>query len=227
MRRLKVSGWILLLAGSASGQRGQPQPPPAPLPLVLANYQPVTAERLKNPEDHNWLMIRRTYNGWGYSPLEQITPANVSRLRPVWVFATGETRPHEAAPIVNNGVMFVSTPNNQVIAIDVRSGNLLWRYKRLRPEGAAVPHDTSRGVAVYGDKVLYAAGEAVLVALDAKTGQEVWTTPVADNKAGYYISLAPLVDGGKVMVGASGGEYGIRGFVAAFDLETGKEQWRT
>jgi alcohol dehydrogenase (cytochrome c) len=225
---LKIT--VFCIAGVAGGialGQAPPPAPPAPMPAVLRNYQPVTADRLKNPEADNWLMIRRTYDGWGYSPLDQITPDNVKGLRPVWVFSTGETRVHEAAPIVNNGVMFVSTPNNQVIAIDVRSGNLLWRYKRLRPEGAAVPHDTSRGVALYGDKVLYAAGEAVLVALDAKTGQEVWTTPVADNKSGYYISLAPLVAGGKVMVGASGGEYGIRGFVAAFDPDNGKELWRT
>jgi alcohol dehydrogenase (cytochrome c) len=197
------------------------------MPSVLRNYQPVTAERLKKPEDGNWLMIRRTYDGWGYSPLDQITGANVSRLRPVWVFSTGETKVHEAAPVVNNGVMFVSTPNNQVIAIDAKTGSLLWRYRRPRPAGAAVPHDTNRGVALYGDKVFYAAGEAVLVALDAKTGQEVWTTTVADNKAGYYITLAPLAAGGKVMVGASGGEFGIRGFIAAFDPDSGKELWRT
>jgi len=103
----------------------------------------------------------------------------------------------------------------------------LWRYHRPRPTGANVPHDTSRGVALFGDKVYFAAGEAVLVALDAKTGKEVWTTTVADNKSGYYISLAPLIAGGKVMVGASGGEFGIRGFVAGFDPESGKEQWRT
>ena len=90
-----------------------------------------------------------------------------------------------------------------------------------------MPHDTSRGVALYGDKVYFAAGEAVLVALDAQTGKEVWTATVADNKSGYYISLAPLVADGKVMVGTSGGEYGIRGFVAALDPETGKELWRT
>ena len=197
------------------------------MPSVLLNYQPVTAERLKNPEDGNWLMIRRTYDGWGYSPLDQITPANVARLRPVWGFSTGETRVHEAAPIVNNGVMFVTTPNNQVIAIDAKSGNVLWRYRRPRPEGASVPHETNRGVALYGGRVYYAAGEAVLVALDAKTGREAWTTTVADNKSGYYITLAPLVAGGKVMVGASGGEFGIRGFIAAFDLDTGQEQWRT
>jgi alcohol dehydrogenase (cytochrome c) len=198
-----------------------------PVPAIFQNYQSVTAERLKNPEPGNWLMIRRTYDGWGYSPLDEITPDNVQRLRPVWVFSTGETKPHEAPPIVNNGVMFVATPNNQVIAIDARTGNLLWRYHKVRPAGAMVGHETSRGVALYGDKVIFAAGEAVLVALDAKTGRSVWTTSVADNKSAYYITLAPLVAGGKIMVGASGGEYGIRGFVAAFDPDTGKQLWRT
>jgi alcohol dehydrogenase (cytochrome c) len=207
---------------------GQSQPEPAsPMPAALVNYQPVTAQRLLNPEDGNWLSIRRTYDGWGYSPLDQITADNVKGLRPVWIFSTGEAKVHESAPLVNNGVMYISTPNNQVIAIDVRTGNLLWRYKRSRPAGAVVAHDTSRGVALYGDKVYFAAGEAVLIALDARTGKEIWTADVADSKAAYYITLAPLVAGGKVMVGASGGEFGIRGFVAAYDPETGKQQWRT
>lgn len=207
------------------------QPPqaasPAPLPAVLRSYQSVTAERLKNPEDRNWLMIRRTYNGWGYSPLAEITPANVKRLQPVWVFSTGEMRGHEAPALINNGVMFVSTPNNQVIAIDATTGNLLWRYRKPRAAAALIPHETNRGVALYGDKVFYTAGEAVLIALDAKTGQEVWTTAVADNKSAYYTTLAPMVADGKIMIGASGGEFGIRGFVAAFDPDSGKELWRT
>src|SRR5262249_19367187 len=225
IRTLTVTAGLIAMAYTTLAQ--QPPTPPAPMPATLQKYQPVTSERLKNPEPGNWLMVRRTYDGWGYSPLDQITTQNVTRLRPVWAFSTGEARVHESAPIVNNGVMFVSTPNNQVIAIDAKTGNVLWRYRRQRPEGASVPHDTNRGVALFGDKVYYAAGEAVLVALDAKTGKEVWTTVVADNKAGYYMSLAPLVAGGKVMIGASGGERGIRGFVAAFDPDTGKEQWRT
>src|SRR5207247_6901060 len=105
--------------------------------------------------------------------------------------------------------------------------NLLWRHRRPRPQGANVPHEVNRGVALYGDKVYWAAGEAVLVALNAKTGRVVWETTMADNKSGYYTTLAPLVANGKVLLGASGGEYGIRGFVAAFDAETGKEAWRT
>jgi alcohol dehydrogenase (cytochrome c) len=198
-----------------------------PAPAALQNYPPVTAERLRHPEDGNWLMIRRTYDGWGYSPLDQVTPANIRGLKPIWVFSTGETRAHESAPVVNNGVMFVTSPMNQVIALDVKSGNLLWRYRRNRPAGASVPHETNRGIALYGDKVYFAAGEAVLVALDAKTGKEVWTTEVADNRSSYYMTLAPLIAGGAVMVGASGGEFGIRGFIAAFNPETGKELWRT
>jgi alcohol dehydrogenase (cytochrome c) len=213
--------------GQGGGGRAGGGAPPPPVPAVLQNYAPVTDARLKNPEEGNWLMIRRTYDGWGYSPLKQITAANVGRLRPVWGFATGETRAHEAPVLVNNGVMFTSTPNNQVIALDAKTGNLLWRYRRQRATGAIVLHDTNRGVALYGDKVYYLLGEAILVALDAKTGREVWTTTVADNKLGYYTSLAPLVGGGGVMVGASGGELGVRGFIASFDLETGKERWRT
>src|SRR5437016_1056642 len=152
------------------------------IPPVLRNYKPVTAQRLLKPEESNWLMIRRTYDGWGYSPLDKIDTKNVGRLKQVWTIETGEARVHESAPIVNNGVMFVTTPNNQVIAIDVKSGNVLWRYHRPRPTGSNVPHDTSRGVALFGNRVYFAAGEAVLVALDAKTGKEAWTSNVADNK---------------------------------------------
>jgi alcohol dehydrogenase (cytochrome c) len=201
--------------------------PSVPVPAVLQNYLTVTAERLKNPGDADWLMIRRTYDGSGYSPLAQITADNVKRLQPVWSFSTGQSNGHEAPPIVNNGVMFVATPGNQVIAIDAQTGVQLWRYRRDLPPGAIVLHPTSRGVSLYGDKVLFAAGQATLIALDARTGKEIWTTQVADNASGYYLSLAPLVADGKVMVGTSGGELGIRGFVAAYDLETGKELWKT
>ncbi len=223
---------LLSIAGFGFAQQQPPRPrpsapPPPPMPAILRDYAPVTAERLKDPEAANWLMIRRTYDGWGYSPLDQITPDNVQRLRPIWVFSTGETRPHESPPIVNNGVMFVSTPGNQVLAIDARNGNLLWRYRKVRPARAIVGHETSRGVALYQDKVIFAAGEAVLVALNARTGRVVWTTSVADNSSAYYITLAPQVAGGKIVVGASGGEWGIRGFIAAFDPETGKQVWRT
>jgi alcohol dehydrogenase (cytochrome c) len=204
-----------------------PPPPSAPMPLVLRNYKPVTGERLRNPDAADWLMVRRTWDGWGYSPLDQITPANVTRLQPAWVVSTGVTNGHEAPPIVNNGVMFVATPGNQVIALDAKTGAQLWRYKRPLAEDVVLLHGTSRGVALFGNKVFFAAAEAVLVALDAATGREVWTAAVEDNRKGYYMSVAPLVANGKVMVGASGGEMGVRGFVAAYDVETGKQAWKT
>ena len=200
---------------------------PAPVPAILQSYKPVTAERLKKPDDGDWLSVRRTYDGWGYSPLEQLTPGNVARLQPVWVFATGERSGHQAPPMVNNGVMFVATPGNQVIALDAKTGAQLWRYRRPISDEVIQLHRTSRGVGLYGNKVYFAAAEAVLVALDAATGKEVWTAKVDENRNGYYMSVAPLVADGKVMVGASGGELGIRGFIAAFDADTGKPAWKT
>jgi alcohol dehydrogenase (cytochrome c) len=210
---------IVLALGLASVFTAAPQ-------TAQPQYRPVTAERLIKPNDGDWLMIRRTYNGWGYSPLDGITPDNVTRLQPVWTFKTGMNSGHEAAPIVNGGMMFVATPGNQVIALDAKAGTVLWRYRRPLPEGVILYHPTSRGVALYGDKVFFASGDAVLVALDARTGKEAWTTQVADNTRGYYMTLAPLVASGKVMVGTSGGELGIRGFVAAFDPDTGKQLWK-
>jgi alcohol dehydrogenase (cytochrome c) len=214
----------MLLAISLSAQQ---TPPAAPMPALLRDYKPVTAERLKNPEDGDWLTIRRTYEGWGYSPLEEINTTNVNLLRPVWVFSTGVTNGHEAPLMVNNGVMFAATPGGQVIALDAKTGVQLWRYRRPLIEGAVVFHPTTRGLGLYGDKVFFASNDAMLVAIDAKTGREVWVTKVEENRNGYYMTLAPLVADGKVMVGASGGELGIRGFVAAYDPDSGKELWRT
>ncbi len=233
--RLRIAtaagGLTLLLAAAALAQKPLPPAPqpttPRPVPPILQNYQPVSAQRLKQPADGDWLMYRRTYNGWGYSPLAQITPANVGQLKMAWTLETGQVEGHEAPPIVNDGIMFVATPGNQVLAIDAKAGNLLWRYKRPIPDDMLLLHPTSRGVALWGDKVYFATNDTVLVALDAKTGKEVWHTKVEDYTHGYYMTLSPLIVDGKVMVGVSGGELGIRGFVAAFDAETGKPLWKT
>ena len=221
----RVAACILLALAVTFGEQTRVAETPTLVPLQ--QYKNVTAERLKKPDDGDWLLVRRTYDGWGYSPLSQITPANVARLQPVWSVPTNVNNGHEAPPMVNNGVMFVATPQNQVIALDAVTGTEFWRYTRPRPDGAIVLHGTSRGVALYGDKVFFAAGEAVLLSLDAKTGKEVWSTTIADNKVGYYLSVAPLVVDGKVLIGASGGEFGVRGFVAAYDAETGRELWKT
>ena len=161
-----------------------PEQPPSPPPSsLLQNYRAVTAERLKQPADGEWLMVRRTYDGWGYSPLDQINAKNVSRLQPVWTMSTGMNNGHEAAPLVNGGVMFVSTSFNQVLALDAKSGDVLWRYQSAVPTNAR-GKPVSRGVALFGDKVFVPLGEAALVALEAKTGKEVWRTAIGDNAAG-------------------------------------------
>ncbi len=191
------------------------------------DYTPVTDERLRSPDPGDWLMYRGTYDSWGYSPLDQITTANVAELVPVWTMSTGVNSGHEAPPVVNDGRMFITTPEDRVIAIDARTGEQLWIYNRQFPEDMAHPHRTNRGVGLYGDKVYSTTHDAFVVALDAVSGELVWETAVADYRTGYYMTIAPLVASGKVMVGASGGERGIRGFVAAYDPETGEEVWRT
>jgi alcohol dehydrogenase (cytochrome c) len=192
-----------------------------------AEYSPVTDARLLNPEPENWLMYRGTYNSHGYSPLNEINTGNVKRLKPLWSFSTGLREGHQSPPIVNDGFMFITTPHNHLLALDAASGELLWRYIRELPEDQVQMHPTNRGVALYGDLVYMATADCYVVALNAKTGEVVWETEVEDYASGYYMTLAPLVAGGKVMVGVSGGEFGIRGFVTALEADTGNQAWKT
>ena len=194
---------------------------------VAADYRPVTDARLANPEPENWLMTKGNYAGWSYSPLSQITPANVAKLRPVWSAATGVLSGHEAPAIVNGNFMYVATPNNQVMAFEATTGKLLWRFNRELPEGFSALHRTNRGVALWGDKVYVGSNDCVLSALDAKTGKKAWEAKVCDWEQGGYITSAPLVVKGKVIIGPSGGEFGVRGYLNAYDAETGKLAWTT
>ncbi len=190
------------------------------------DYSTVTQARLDKPEPQNWLMTRGTYNGWGYSPLDQINAKNVKTLVPVWSLSTGVVDAHQAPPIVNNGIMFVSTPQDRVLAVDARTGDTIWRYERQLPADMQQLHPTNRGVALYGDKVYIATMDACVVALTATTGKVAWEHCVAKWRDGYYMTLAPLAAKGKVVVGVSGGELGIRGFIDALDSETGQEAWK-
>ena len=198
-----------------------------PMPGSAQDYHPVSQQRLLNPEPENWLMFRRTYDGWGYSPLDQINADNVQQLTPVWAFSTGVTEGHQAPPVVNDGVMFITTPGAQVYALDARTGEQLWRYRRQLPFDLMQLHPTNRGVGLHEDKVLVATVDAFVVALNARTGEVEWETSVEDYRNGYYLTLAPLVADGHVMVGVSGGEFGIRGFVTALDADTGEVVWKT
>jgi|TARA_Y100000294_G_C8556617_1_gene337423 alcohol dehydrogenase (cytochrome c) len=190
-------------------------------------YPPVTDERLRNPEPENWLMYRGTYNGHGYSELNQINSRNVDRLKPLWAFSTGLREGHQSPPVVNNGYMFITTPHNHVLALDAATGELIWRYVRELPEDQVQMHPTNRGVALYEDLVFMATADCYVVALDARTGEVVWETEVGDYTTGYYMTLAPLAAEGRVMVGVSGGEFGIRGFITALDAATGEALWKT
>ena len=189
--------------------------------------QPGHGGPAENPEPGNWMHYRRTYDGQGYSPLDQINTSNVKNLMPVWTFSTGVVEGHEAPPIINNGVMFIATPSGQVIALNAKTGDEYWRYKRQLPDDLFQLHPTNRGVGLWQDKVYLATTDDHLVALDAKTGKVVWDTKVQDYKKGQYLTLMPLVVDGKVIVGGSGGEFGVRGYVVAFDADSGKELWRT
>lgn len=205
----------------------------------IAEYSTVTLERLQSPEDGNWLQTRRTYDGQGHSPLTQITKENVGQLTEVWSQSTGPYNElaefsalpargaHQAPLIVNDGVMFMTVYDGQVIAMDAVTGEEHWRFNRELPHGLVPVHPANRGVALWGDKVFVTTLDAHLIALDAKTGELVWDQVLENWENGYYSTLAPLVADGVVMAGTSGGEFGIRGFVQGFDAETGESIWKT
>src|ERR1700752_4058386 len=190
-------------------------------------YPTVTDERLQHPEAGDWLMYRRTYDGWGFSPLKEITSSNIHKLSLAWSMSTDLLGAHETTAIVNHGRMFITTPQNNIIALDVKTGTQLWRYARKYPDGLFQLHPTNRGVALYGDYVYMATTDCARVALDAASGKEVWTVPIDDYKTGCYATLAPLAVRGKIILGYSGGEFGVRGSVSAFDALTGKRIWKT
>ena len=224
VRLLAVGCLAAGLAATARVMPGQELPPA--VPGVLLHYVPVTDERLLTPEPDSWLMYRRTYDGWGFSPLTEIDAANVADLVPAWSFDTGtnDGMP-QAPPIVNGETMFVTTAD-QVLALDASTGILRWRHVHVFPPDLPRPHSTNRGVALYDDMVYVGTLDARVVALKATTGEVVWERAVAYYRHAYYITLAPLLVNGKVIVGTSGGEFGIRGFIAALDAATGREIWR-
>ena len=204
-------------------------------PAPAAEWRDVTDDRLLNAgsDGANWLMYNRTYSGWRFSPLDQVNTGNVKKLVPKWIFAGGTLGDQQTTPIVNDGIMFTTSTAlgfNRVQAVNAATGGLLWKHDRKIPEdvGALVrliPHN--RGVALAKDRVIFGTLDAHLVALDAKTGKQVWDTKIADYGDGYFVSQAPLVVKGKVIVGISGpGEMGPRGFVEAFEADTGKSLWR-
>ena len=177
-------------------------------------------------DGNNFLHTNGDYTQSRYFPNKQINVGNVSKLRSAWIFQTEVKDTMETSPIVVNGVMYVTTAFDHVYALDARTGEELWHYKqKLGPITTYCCGPNNRGVAVYEDLVYLATLDAKLVALDAKTGKQVWETQIADPELGYSETMAPTAVKGKILVGTNGGEYGIRGFVKAFDAKTGKNLW--
>ena len=192
--------------------------------------QNITYQRLLNAdkEPQNWLTFSGTYFGRRYSTLDQITPANAKNLELKWVFQTGSTQRMEATPLVVDGIMYVTQPPNNVVALDAKTGRVFWIYDYRLPPTASGPccGQNNRGLAILGDTLYMGTIDSHLVAIDAKSGHQLWDVQVADNAAGYSLTEAPLVVKDKIVIGASGGERGIRGFVAAYSAETGQEEWK-
>ena len=188
-------------------------------------FQPVTDEVLRNPADADWLQWRRTYDGWAYSPLDQIDRENVRNLRMVWSRALNDGQV-ELIPLVYNGVMYIPHPRGVIEAVDATTGDLIWQYRHTFPEGADRLTGITRNIAIYDDKIFYAtpAGGS-LIALDARTGAAVWET-VIDERTRQ--TSGPIVVGGKVLTGRACGTGDVDGgcFIAAHDAETGEELWR-
>lgn len=197
----------------------------------------VDYDRVRNArsEPQNWLTYYGTYDGQRYSELDQISGENVRSLTPAWVFQAGSTGMHsgastysfEAAPIVVEGVMYVSGPDGKVWALDATTGEELWRYKHASPFDVSLCcGNVNRGVAVGHGKVYLATLNAHLVALDAQTGDTVWDVTAGDVRAGESRTVAPLLVKDMVLVGSSGGEFGTRGHLDAFDAHSGERRWR-
>jgi alcohol dehydrogenase (cytochrome c) len=177
-------------------------------------------------DSQNFLHTNGDYTQQRYYPNRQINVSNVSRLHPAWIFQTEVQDTLETTPIVVNGVMFITTAFSHVYALDARTGEEIWHFKpKLGPITTFCCGPNNRGVAVAENLVYVATLDSHLVALDAKTGKPVWTTELADPEQGYSETMAPTVVDGKVLIGTNGGEYGIRGFMRAYDAKTGKLIW--
>jgi PQQ-dependent dehydrogenase (methanol/ethanol family) len=193
----------------------------APAPSVTQDQLNAAASN-----ENNFLHTNGNYDQTRYYPGKQINTSNVGKLRPAWVFQTEVKESLETTPIVVDGVMYVTTSFNHVYAINAKTGEEYWHYKhKMGPVTTYCCGPNNRGVAIYKDKVYMGTLDSKLVALDAKTGSLVWQTDIAEPELGYSETMAPTAVDGKILIGTNGGEYGIRGFVRAYDAETGKLVW--
>lgn len=191
----------------------------------LPRITPVTDTLLREPPAESWLSWRRTYDGWGYSPLDQINRNNVRRMQLHWSWSLNPG-PSPTTPLVHDGVLFIFNYGDRVQALDAATGDLLWEYTRRLPEGPRLLY--KRNMAIHGDKLFFASSDIHLVALNVRTGEVVWDHEVADWNDGWWYTSGPTVVNGKVIMGMSGCGNGQRGgcFISAHEVETGNEVWR-
>ena len=214
---------------SAAPARQGKQAPAALRGITVAGevktFVPVTDAMLRNPDPADWLMIRRDYHASNFSPLNQITSANVQDLRLVWSWAMNETGTSQPAPLVHNGVLYLNNTGNILQALDARTGELIWEnHYGTNPTAAAM-----RGISIYGDKIFVATSEAHLMAFDARTGKTAWDTTIGDrSKGNYSTSSGPLAVKGKLIQGLGSCQTyrDEKCFISAYDASTGKEVWR-
>jgi alcohol dehydrogenase (cytochrome c) len=220
-------------AGPAGGGDGPP-PRPGATPSrghsvtgEVANYVPVTDAMLKNPPPGDWLMARRNYQAWSYSPLDEVTRGNVKDLKLAWSWAMNEAGSNQPMPLVHNGIMYLGNTGNMMQALDAATGDLIWENQvgptTIRGFGAV------RNIAIYGDKVYMATNDSRLVAFNARTGKVAWDVAIADPKLGFTNSSGPIVARGKVIQGLHGCDRyrsKDRCIISAYDAETGKQLWK-
>jgi alcohol dehydrogenase (cytochrome c) len=215
-------------AGRAGGAGGDGAPAPQSVRGLtlkgdIPNYVPVTDEMLRNPDAGDWLMVRRNYQGWSYSPLAQITRDNVKNLRLAWVWAMNEGGVNEPMPLAHNGILYLVHTGNIVQALNGRTGEVIWEYRAGPDQGGAM-----RNLAIYQDKLFVTTSDARMVALNARTGALVWETRFADSTKGYTAATGPIVIKGKLLQGLNScdrfKESGC--YISALDAATGRPLWR-
>ena len=223
MQRLAIAIALLACAAAASAQ-------PADTGSGAAtSFSPVTWERLLNAADEpeNWLMYSGTLDSQRFSRLDQIHNRNVGELELKWAYQIPQLDRSESVPLVVDGVMFITEAPSNVVAVDAATGRQYWRYDHPLPDDLRICCGrNNRGVAILGETLYMSTLDAHLVAIDARTGNVVWDREVADHRSGYSKTAAPLIVKGEVVTGIAGGEFGIRGFVDAYDAATGDLTWR-
>ena len=217
--RLRIAAVVFLSCAGTAALIAQQAPPPQVAVEEILEGLPADGSR--------WLTFGGDYGNQRHSPLTQITPENVDGLVSQWTFQTGVLGNFETTSLLRDNVLYVTGPQNVAWAIDARTGREIWRYRReLPPDLTACCGLVNRGFAMRGDKLYMATLDAHFIALDRVTGSVVWDVTLQDHTIGYAATIAPLVVKDKVIVGVAGGEYGIRGFIDAYDAETGERAWR-